>query len=134
MAEPALGSPSAPDAYEPLSTAEKLDEDAALVGLVAAGGLRAVEVGAVVLIGLLICPPLAIATFVVVAPLLVFAVVLGLLAAVVSTPYLIVHRLRGHHGGHASLLVHRIRAAGGALFDLAPHRIAADVRRLHARR
>ena len=81
------------------------------------------------LIGLLVCPPLAILAVLVVVPLLVIALVLGLLAAVLSTPYLLVHHLRGHHG-HLSLLAHRLRHAGRALLDLLPHRIVADARKL----
>jgi hypothetical protein len=124
-----IRSPGAPDAYEPLSRAEKLEEDATLAGVAAADTLRAVEVAAVVLLGLLVVPPLAILVFLVVAPLLVIALVLGLLAAVLSAPYLLVHHFRGHHGGHFSLLAHRLRRAGRALVDLAPHRIVADARK-----
>jgi hypothetical protein len=124
-----IRSPGAPDAYEPLSTAEKIEEDASLAGLAAAEALRGVEVAAVVLLGLLVCPPLAILVVLVVVPLLVTALVLGLLAAVVSTPYLLVHHFRGHHGGHASLLAQRLRRAGRALLDLLPHRIVADARK-----
>jgi hypothetical protein len=94
------------------------------------GGLRAVEVAAVVLVGLLVCPPLAILVVVVAVPLLVTAVVLGLLGAVLATPYVLVRHFRGHPGGHLALLKHRLRRAGRALFDLAPHRIHADARRL----
>ena len=75
------------------------------------------------------CPPLAILVFLVVAPLLVAALVLGLLVAVVSTPYLLVHHFRGDHGGHLPLLGHRLRRAARALIDLAPHRIVADARK-----
>jgi hypothetical protein len=99
-----------------------------------AGGLRAVEIAAVVLCGLLVCPPLAIVVVVVAVPLLVTAVVLGLLGAVLATPYVLVRHLRGHRGRHLPLLVHRLRLAGRALLDLAPHRIHADARRLHAGR
>jgi hypothetical protein len=129
-----IGTPSAPDAYEPLSTAEKIEENASLVGLAAADALRAVDVAAVVLIGLLVCPPLAILVVVVVVPLLVTALVLGLLAAVLLTPYLLVHHFRGHHGGHGALFMDRLRGAGRALLDLAPHRIVADARKLDAGR
>jgi hypothetical protein len=66
--------PGAPNASEPLSRAE---EYASLAALAAAGALRAVRVAAVVLLGLLVCPPLAILVFVVVAPVLVMALVLG---------------------------------------------------------
>jgi hypothetical protein len=119
-----IGPPAAPD------TAEELEE-ASVVGLAAAG--RIVEVGAVVLIGLLVCPPLAILTFLVVAPLLAAALVLGLIAAVLTAPYLLYHHLRGHDRRHLSLLAHRLRHAARALIDLAPHRIVADARKLHAR-
>ena len=122
-------SPGARDAYEPLSAAETLEKDALLAGAAAAGALRGVEVAAVVLLGLLVCPPLAILVVVVVGPLLVLALVIGLLAAVVSTPYLLVHHFRGHHD-HLSLLGHRLRHAARALIDLAPHRIVADVRKV----
>jgi hypothetical protein len=95
-----------------------------------ADGLRAVEAGAIVLIGLLVCPPLAILVVVVVAPLLVIAVALGLLGAVLATPYVLVRHFRGHPGGHLALLKHRLGRAGRALLDLAPHRIHAGVRGL----
>ena len=93
------------------------------------GGLRAVEVAAVVLIGLLICPPLAILATVVVLPLLIIATVVGLLLIVLSLPYLLVHHLRGGDGGHLKLLAHRLRHAGRALLDLLPHRIVAGARK-----
>jgi len=113
----------------PLSPVEKLEDDALLAGAAAAGGLRAVEVAAVVLLGLLVCPPLAILAVLVVVPLLVAALVLGLLVAVLSTPYLLYHHFRGHHD-HLSLLRHRVRHAARALVDLAPHRIVADARKV----
>jgi hypothetical protein len=117
-----------PDAYEPLTPVEKLEEDASLAGLAAAEALRGIEVAAVVLIGLLVCPPLAILVFLVVAPLLAAALVLGLLAAVLSTPYLLVHHFRSRHRDQGSLFLHRLRRAGRALFDLLPHRIVAAAR------
>ena len=78
---------------------------------------------------MLVCRPLAILAVVVVVPLLVTALVLGLVAAVLFTPYLLIHDLRGHDRHQASLLAHRLRRAGRALIDLAPHRIVADVRK-----
>jgi hypothetical protein len=114
---------------DPPSRAEHLEEEAALAGVVAAESLRAVEVAVVVLLGLLVCPPLAILAVVVVVPLFVTALVLGLIVAVVSLPYLLVHHFRGHDGGHLSLLAHRLRRAARALVDLAPHRIVADLRK-----
>ena len=111
------------------SPAEKLEEDALLAGEAVAVTLRGIEIAAVVLLGLLVCPPLAILVVLVVVPLLVFALVLGLLAAVASTPYLLVHHFRGHHD-HLSLLAHRLRGAARALVELLPHRIVADARKL----
>jgi hypothetical protein len=122
--------PHATDAYEPLSPVEKIEEDASLAGLAAGDALRAVEVAAVVLLGLLVCPPLAILAVLVVVPLLVTALILGVIAAVLSAPYLLVHHFRSHDRRHASLLAHRLRRAGRALVDLLPHRIVADARKL----
>ena len=108
---------------------EKLERDALVAGEVAAGALRGIEVASVVLIGLLICPPLAILATVVVLPLLVIATVVGLLLIVLSLPYLLVHHLHGGDGGHLRLLAHRLRHAGRALIDLLPHRIVAGARK-----
>jgi hypothetical protein len=124
-----IGSPGAPGAYEPPSPAEKLEEDASLAGLAAGEALRAVEVAAVVLLGLLVCPPLAILVFLVVVPLLVAGLVLGVLAAVLSAPYLLVHHFRARDRGHGSLFLQRLRRAGRAVRDLLPHRIVADARK-----
>jgi uncharacterized membrane-anchored protein len=119
---------TSPDAYKPLSSAEKLEEEASVAGLAAAGALRGTEVAVVVLIGLLVCPPLAILAFLVVVPVLVAGLVLGLIVAVLSTPYLIVHHLRARHRDHGSLFLQRLRHAGRALLDLLPHRIVAGAR------
>jgi hypothetical protein len=113
----------------PNSPTEKLEEDALLAGAAAAGALRGIEVAAVVLLGLLICPPLAILAVVVVVPLLVVALVGGLLFAVLSLPYLLVHHFRDRDGGHVSLLGQRLRHAGRAVLDLAPHRVVAEARK-----
>ena len=111
------------------SPTEKLERDALVAGEVAAGALRGIELAAVVLIGLLICPPLAILATVVVLPLLIIGTAVGLLLIVLSLPYLLVHHLRGGDGGHFKLLAHRLRHAGRALLDLLPHRIVAATRR-----
>jgi hypothetical protein len=129
-----IPSPASPDTSGPRSRAERFEEDAALAGEAAAGGLGALEVALVVLLGLLVCPPLAILTVLVFAPLLVLALVLGLLVAVLSVPYLLVHHFRGHDRAHLALLGQRVRHAGRALIDLAPHRIVADARRLRTGR
>jgi len=108
---------------------EEIEHLALEADIAIAGGLRPVETAAVLLVGLLVCPPPG--TLVVVAvPRLVTAVVLGLLGAVLATPYVLVRHFRGHPGRQLSLLVHRLRLAGRALLDLAPHRIHTDARRL----
>jgi hypothetical protein len=112
------------------SSAERLEEDALVAGFAAAGTLRAVEVAAIVLLGLLVCPPLAILAVVVVVPLLAIALVVALLAAILTVPYLVVQHFRSPHRGHVSLLAHRLRVAGRALLDLAPHRIHAAARKV----
>jgi hypothetical protein len=122
--------PHATDASELLSPVEKLEEDTSFAVLVAGEALRDVDVAAAVFLGLLVCPPLAILAVVVVVPLLVTALVLGLIAAVLCAPYLLVHHFRSHDGRHASLLADRLRRAGRALVDLLPHRIVADAREL----
>jgi hypothetical protein len=116
------------------ATVEKLERDALVTGYAAVAALRAVDIGAIVLLGLVICPPLAILTVVVVVPLLAIALVVALLAAVLTVPYVLVQRVRGHHGGHRALLAHRVRVARRAVLDLAPHRIAAATRKLHCGR
>jgi Flp pilus assembly protein TadB len=108
---------------------EKLENDALVAGTVAADTLRGIEIAAVVLIGLLVCPPLAIMVVVVVVPLLVIALAGALLVAVLSLPYLLVHHFRSSDRRHLTLLTDRLRGAARALRDLAPHRIVADARR-----
>jgi len=109
---------------------EEIEHLALEADVAVGGGLCAVDVAAIVLVGLLVCPPLAILVVVVAVPLLAAAAALGLIGAVLATPYVLVQHFRGHRGGHLALLAHRLRHAGRALFDLAPHRIHADARRL----
>jgi uncharacterized membrane protein len=116
------------DAHKPLSVAGKLEDDASSTAASTADALGAIKVAAVVLLGLFVWPPLAVLAFLIVVPALVVALVVGLLVAVLSSPYLLIHHFRGNHGGHMSLLAHRLRGAARALIDLAPHRIVADVR------
>ena len=121
--------PGTRDGDEMPSFAQHLEVDASVAAEATADGLRAVEVAAVVLIGLLVCPPLAVLAFLLVVPALVVALVLGLVVAILSTPYLLFHHLRGRDSGHLTLLQHRLRRAGRALIDATPHRIVADVRK-----
>jgi hypothetical protein len=113
---------------ETYSATERVEEVGSEIGLVGALTLRAFEVGTLVLIGLLVCPPLLILVVVVVVPLVALTVLVGLIAAVLATPYLIVRHARGHRGGQA-VLRHRLGHALHALLDLAPHRLLAAIRR-----
>jgi hypothetical protein len=124
---------STSESYEPYSATERAEEVASEVGFAGALGLRAVEVGALVLIGLLVCPPLFILVVVVVVPLVALTVLVSLVVAVVATPYLIVRHVRGHGAGHA-VLRHRLAHAFHALMDIAPHRLVAAIRRSHPAR
>jgi hypothetical protein len=117
-------------ANEPYSATERVEDVATEIGLVGALTVRAVEVGTLVLIGLLVCPPLFILVVVVVVPLVALTVLVSLVAAVLATPYLIVRHVRGHHAGHA-VLRHRLGRAFHALLDIAPHRLLAAIRRSH---
>ena len=94
-----------------------------------AASARAVEVGAALLLALLVCPPLLILVVVVVVPLVALAILVSLVVAVFAAPYLLVRHLRGHRDAHAHLLTQRLRHAAHAVLDLLPHRIVADARR-----
>jgi hypothetical protein len=118
---------------ETYSATERVEEAASEIGLAGALTVRAVEVGAWVLVGLLVCPPLLILVVVVVVPLVALTVLVSLIAAVVATPYLIVRHLQGHRAGHA-VLRHRLGHAFHALLDIAPHRLLAAIRRSHPAR
>jgi hypothetical protein len=124
--EPSAQQPLHPN--EPYSATERIEEVSSEIGLVGALTLRAVEVGTLVLIGLLVCPPLFILVVVVVVPLVALTVLVSLIAAVLATPYLIVRHVRGHRAGHA-VLRHRLGRAFHALLDIAPHRLLAAIHR-----
>ena len=111
---------------------QHIEEAATATEVAAEAGLRLFEIAPFVLIGLLVCPPLAILAVVVIAPLLVMGLVLGLVAAVLAFPYLLVQHFRNPHAGHMSFAMQRLRHAGRALLDLAPHRIVADTPRRSA--
>jgi Flp pilus assembly protein TadB len=116
------GSPHAPTAAHRQTDVnrEEIEEVAVLApGIL----LRGAEVAVAVLIGLLVCPPLAILAVVVVVPSLAVAIVVGLLAAIVAMPYLLVRHVREHHRAHrSSVLAHglqrlRVRKARRAATD-----------------
>ena len=111
------------------STVEEIEEAASFAGLAAALALRALEFVAILLIGLLVCPPLLILTFLVVVPLVAAAIVVSLVAAVLATPYLLVRHLRGHEVPHAKVYARRVRHAAHAIVGLLPHHVHREARR-----
>jgi multidrug efflux pump subunit AcrB len=130
MNSPAHSTPHQdPDAETARPTIEEIEDAASFIGLAAAWALRAVEVCVVVLLGLLVCPPLLILTFLVIAPLVAAAVVISLVAAVLATPYALVRHLRGHRVPHASVFARRLRHAAHAIVGLLPHHVAREARR-----
>jgi membrane protein implicated in regulation of membrane protease activity len=89
------------------SNREEIEEAAAIIpGVV----VRGAEVALAGLVGLLVCPPLAILAVVVAVPLLAVAIALGLLAAIAVMPYLLVRHVREHHRTHrSSVMAHGLR-------------------------
>ncbi|QEC46415.1 hypothetical protein FSW04_01680 [Baekduia soli] len=76
----------------------------------AGDGLRAAEIGVVVLIGLLACPPFLILAVVVAAPLVAGAALIAALVAPVLAVGCLVRRVRAHHRAHGTtLFLHRLR-------------------------
>jgi hypothetical protein len=87
-------------------TAVEVGEDALEV---TGGLLRAVEIGAAVLLGLLITPPLAILAAVVAIPAIAFAALAGAVAAAILGPVVLVRHVRAHHRRHGTtMFAHRL--------------------------
>jgi Flp pilus assembly protein TadB len=77
---------------------------------VTGGGVRVIEVGLVILLGLLVCPPLLILAVVVAVPAIAISAVVAAVAAAIVLPTLLVRRVRAHHREHGStLFLHRLR-------------------------
>jgi hypothetical protein len=70
----------------------------------AGDGLRIVELGLVVFLGLLVCPPFLILAVVVAAPIIAIAAVVAAVAAAIAVPTLLVRRVLAHHRTHGSTL------------------------------
>jgi len=72
-------------------------------------GLRAVEIAAVTLLGLLVCPPLLILATIVAVPLIAIGIMVGAVVAAIAVPTALVRRVRRHHRAHGStMFVHRL--------------------------
>lgn len=73
-------------------------------------GLRIAEVGLVIFLGLLVCPPLLILAVVVAVPFVAISAVVAAVVAAIAVPTLLVRRVRAHHQAHGStLFLHRLR-------------------------
>ena len=106
---PTIGTDSRPiSAHQ--SPGETLEHAGLSIELAAAASVRVVEVAAVVVLSLLVCPPLAILAVVVALPL----VALAALLAIAAVPFLLVRHLRGRRDHHTSLVLHRLRRLRGA--------------------
>ena len=77
---------------------------------VTGGGLRIAEIGVVIFLGLLVCPPLLILAFVVAAPLIAMTALVAAAVAAIAVPTVLVRRVLAHHRAHGStLFLHRLR-------------------------
>jgi Flp pilus assembly protein TadB len=86
-----------------------LEVSAELVEVTGAG-LRIAELGLVVFLGLLVCPPLLILAVVVAVPFLAISAVVAAVVAAIALPTFLVRRVRAHHRAHRStLFLHRLR-------------------------
>jgi hypothetical protein len=74
-------------------------------------GLRIAEVGLVIVLGLLVCPPLLILAVVVAVPVIAIAAVVAAVVAAIAVPTVLVRRVLAHHRAHGStLFLHRVRS------------------------
>jgi Flp pilus assembly protein TadB len=95
-----------PSASGQLTSVEASEELLEVTG----GGLRVVEVGVVILLGLLVCPPLLILAVVVAVPVIAISALVAAVVAAVAVPTWLVRRVRAHHRAHGStLFLHRLR-------------------------
>jgi hypothetical protein len=78
---------------------------------VTGGGLRIAEVGVVIFLGLLVCPPLLILAVVVAVPVIAISAVVAAAVAAIALPTVLVRRVLAHHRAHGStLFLHRLRS------------------------
>jgi hypothetical protein len=76
---------------------------------VTGGGLRVIELGLVVLLGLLACPPLLILAVVVAVPVIAGAAAVAAVVAPIVVATWLVRHVRAHHRAHGStLFLHRL--------------------------
>jgi Flp pilus assembly protein TadB len=77
---------------------------------VTGAGVRVAEVGLVILLGLLVCPPLLILAVIVAVPAIAFSAVVAAVVAAVVVPTWLVRKVVAHHRAHrTTLFLHRLR-------------------------
>jgi hypothetical protein len=95
--------PALPRHPTPLEVSAELTE-------VTGGGLRIAEVGLVIFLGLLVCPPLLILAVVVAVPVVAASAVVAAVVAAIAVPTVLVRHVLAHHRAHGStLFLHRVR-------------------------
>jgi hypothetical protein len=98
------------DIRPPLTAHPTSLEVAADLTEVTGGGLRIAEVGVVIFLGLLVCPPLLILAVVVAVPAIAISAVVAAVVGAIAVPTWLVRRVRAHHREHQStLFLHRLR-------------------------
>ena len=97
---------------EPTHKTEIL-EAAPFIEFAAAAMVPAVEVAAVVLLALLVCPPLFIVVVAVAVPLVAMVALVAIAAAIVTLPYRLVRHLLARRAHHTSLVLRRFRRLRG---------------------
>jgi hypothetical protein len=95
-----------------MSTRSNRDHSPSEVGSevveVTGAGLRALELGLVILIGLLVTPPLLILVVVVAVPTALIMALVAAVVAVIEGPTAVIRLVRAHHHSHGStLFIHR---------------------------
>jgi hypothetical protein len=74
-------------------------------------GLRIAEIGVVIFLGLLVCPPLLILAVVVAVPVIAISAVVAAAVAAIAVPTVLVRHVLAHHRAHGStLFLHRLRS------------------------
>jgi hypothetical protein len=81
------------------------------------GGLRIAELGVVILLGLLVCPPLLILAVVVAVPLIAISAAVAAAVVAIVVPAVLVRHVLAHHRAHGSTLFHALGTRLGTSTD-----------------
>lgn len=95
---------------------------------VTGGGLRIAEVGVVIFLGLLVCPPLLILAVVMAVPVIAVSAVVAAVVAAIAVPTVLVRHVLAHHRAHGSTLFLQGTRLGTSTD--APRGLTGDLRHL----